>query len=165
MVKRADPHSVLIVKLSGHDCVSISRSWPNDVTTRACSTNPCTNAVYVIRGCPRKASASSSDSAVMPEPETMSALTSPVAEAPGTARHPARCSVRLTRAVRSLPNPRSFRHIRQAARPRHSRNKWCRNLPTTAVTRVPTAAPERSENRALNYVAQRSGKPGAALSR
>ena len=39
MVNRTGPHGVSIVKWSGHDCVSISHSWPNDATTRACPTN------------------------------------------------------------------------------------------------------------------------------
>ena len=108
MVNRTGPHGVSIVKWSGHDCVSISHSWPNDVTTRACPTNACVNAVCAIPGCPRRVCTSSSDIAAMLEPEFMSTLTSGPPH-----------------KVRSLPNPRSCHHICQAARPRRARNKGC----------------------------------------
>ena len=91
MVNRTSPHGISIVKWSGHDCVSLIHYWPNDVTSRACPTNACVNAVP---GCPCRACISSSDITVMPDQESMSTLTSLAGEAPGTARHPARCCVR-----------------------------------------------------------------------
>ena len=64
MVNRTGPHGVSIVKWSGHNCVSISYSWPNDIITRACSTKACVNVVWVIPGCPCRVFTNSSDIAV-----------------------------------------------------------------------------------------------------
>ena len=94
IVDQTGPHGVSIVKWSGHDCVPMSHSWPNDVTTRGCPTNGCVNAVWVISGCPCGFSISSSNIAVMAEPESISTLTPAVAEAPGTVRRPETCCVR-----------------------------------------------------------------------
>ena len=97
MVNRTGPHGISIVKWGGHDCVSISRCWPNGVTTRACPTNACVNAVCVIPGCPCRALTSSSDISVIPEPESISTLASAAPEAPGAARRPATCCVRASK--------------------------------------------------------------------
>ena len=43
-------HGRSIIKWCGHDCVKISQSWPNDITTRACPTNACVNAVCINLG-------------------------------------------------------------------------------------------------------------------
>ena len=97
IVNRTGPHGVSILKLSGHDCASISHCWPNDVTTRACPTNACVNAVYVIPGCPCRASTSFSDIAVRPEPLSIRILASAAPEAPETARRPSTCYVRASK--------------------------------------------------------------------
>ena len=97
MVNRTGPHGILIVKYGGHDCVSMSHSWPNDVTTRACPTNACVNAVCVIPGCPCRASISSAGIAVIPEPESMSTLISIAPATPGTAIRPVTCCVRASK--------------------------------------------------------------------
>ena len=91
MVNRSGPHGILTVMWSGHDCVSISHCWPDHGTTRACPTNACINAVFIIHGCPRRASTSSADIAVTPKPESMNTLTSAAAEAPGTVRRAICC--------------------------------------------------------------------------
>ena len=86
-------HGVSIVGWSGHDCVTISHSWPKNVTIRACPTNAYANAVCVIPGCCRRASTSASDTAVIPEQESMRTFTSATAHAPVTTRRPATCCV------------------------------------------------------------------------
>ena len=50
IVNRTGPHGLSIVRWSGHDCVSITHSWPDDVTTRTCPTNARVNVAYVISG-------------------------------------------------------------------------------------------------------------------
>ena len=60
------------------------------------TTIACVDAVWVISGCPCRASTRSSDIAVMPEPESISTLSSAAAEAPGTSRRPATCCVRAS---------------------------------------------------------------------
>ena len=94
MVNSTGPHGVSIIKWSGHERASQYHTPgpTTSVTTRACPTNSCVNAVCVIPSCPRRACTGSSDVAVMLEPESM--CTSAAAEALGAARLPARCCVR-----------------------------------------------------------------------
>ena len=58
LANRTGHHGVSIFRWSGHDCVMISRFWPNDATG-ASSTKACVNAVCIIPGCRRRASTSS----------------------------------------------------------------------------------------------------------
>ena len=166
IVNRTGPHGVSIVRWSGHDFVTISHSWPTDVTTRACPTNTCVNAVCIIHGSRRRAVTSSSDIAVIPDPESMRTLpeqSRTLREPHDAPRHagPAPPNV-----VGCPPYPLSYRKTRQAARPRHARTKRCWDLQASAATRVPAAAPELSEGLVRYFSsAQRSGKHGAPPSR
>ena len=127
IVNRTGPHVVSIGKRSGHDGVSISHFWLNDITTRARPTNACVNAVCVIPACPCRASTSSSDITVIAEPEYTSTLTSAAAEAPGTARRSATSCVRASKCG-SVPTESTLvSPLHPAVRPRHARTKWLWN--------------------------------------
>ena len=144
MVNRTGPRSVAIVRWGGHYCVLVSHSWPNVVTTRACSTKACVNAFCAMPGCLPRPCTIPPDIAVVLEQESTS--TSAAAEAPGTSRRSAKCCVRPSTCVFSLPNPRSFYHICRTTRLQHALNKISWNLHATAVTRLLSVAPRRSKN-------------------
>ena len=150
IINRTGLLGVSIVKWSGHDCVSTSHPWPNDVTTCTCPTNACVYAVFVIPGCPCRASTSSSCIDEIHEPESISTLVSAAPESPRNARHHATCCTSGDiSVVRSTTYPRWQHHFDPAVRPRHGRMKRCSYHHMTAATRVPAAAPEQSEDLAL----------------
>ena len=134
IVDRTDLHGILFRNWKGQNCVSISDFWPNDSTTRTCSTNACVNAVCVILGCPRRACTSCADIAVVLELEPMSTLTSAAAEPPGTARRPARCYVR-TYTCGSFSTEIMIVSPHLPGCTTATRNKWCWNRHTSAAMR------------------------------
>ena len=153
-----------MVRWSGHDCVTISHFWPNDVSPRACPKrlrqrglhHPCRSPQglhQLLRHCGNPRTRVREDFNLSSRGRTGNRKT------PRDMLH--QC---LQMRFGCPPFPRSYRQTRQAARPRHARTKWSWNVQATAVTLVPAAAPELIEGLVRHFAAQHSEKYGDAPS-